>query len=69
MTSYRQPGTVLADHLFAVPLDHGRPDGEHVPRPDLNVWHVLRPRPGGRAISDVPAASTPDRSAEKSNDP
>jgi pimeloyl-ACP methyl ester carboxylesterase len=28
--SYRQPGTVLTDHLFAVPLDHGRPDGEQI---------------------------------------
>jgi hypothetical protein len=25
--TYRQPGTVLTDRLFAVPLDHGRPDG------------------------------------------
>ncbi|HUB22120.1 MAG TPA: alpha/beta fold hydrolase [Streptosporangiaceae bacterium] len=30
MTSYRQPGTVLTDHVFAVPLDHGRPDGEQI---------------------------------------
>ena len=28
--SYRQPGTVLTDHLFAVPLDHGQPDGEQI---------------------------------------
>jgi pimeloyl-ACP methyl ester carboxylesterase len=28
--SYRQPGTVLTDHVFAVPLDHGRPDGEQI---------------------------------------
>jgi pimeloyl-ACP methyl ester carboxylesterase len=28
--SYRQPGTVLTDRLFAVPLDHGRPDGEQI---------------------------------------
>ena len=27
---YRQPGTVLTDHVFAVPLDHGRPDGEQI---------------------------------------
>ena len=25
--SYRQPGTVLTDHTFRVPLDYGRPDG------------------------------------------
>ncbi|MGH3228699.1 MAG: alpha/beta fold hydrolase [Streptosporangiaceae bacterium] len=30
MMSYRQAGTVLTDHLFAVPLDHGRPDGEQL---------------------------------------
>ncbi len=30
MTSYRQPGTVLTDHTFLVPLDHGRPDGEQI---------------------------------------
>ncbi len=30
MTSYRQAGTVLTDHLFAVPLDHGRPDDEQI---------------------------------------
>jgi pimeloyl-ACP methyl ester carboxylesterase len=28
--TYRQPGTVLTDHQFAVPLDHGRPDGEQI---------------------------------------
>ena len=28
MTSFRHPGTVLTDHVFGVPLDHARPDGE-----------------------------------------
>jgi pimeloyl-ACP methyl ester carboxylesterase len=28
--SYRQPGTVLTDRVFAVPLDHDRPDGEQI---------------------------------------
>ncbi|MFI5617092.1 alpha/beta fold hydrolase [Streptomyces sp. NPDC051567] len=28
--SYRQPGVVLTDHRFTVPLDHGRPDGEQI---------------------------------------
>jgi pimeloyl-ACP methyl ester carboxylesterase len=27
---YRQTGTVLTDHTFTVPLDHGRPDGEQI---------------------------------------
>jgi pimeloyl-ACP methyl ester carboxylesterase len=30
VTRYRQPGTVLTDHVFAVPLDHSRPDGEQI---------------------------------------
>jgi pimeloyl-ACP methyl ester carboxylesterase len=30
VTTYRQPGTVLTDHRFSVPLDHGRPDGERI---------------------------------------
>ena len=30
MASYRQAGTVLADHTFPVPLDHDRPDGERI---------------------------------------
>jgi pimeloyl-ACP methyl ester carboxylesterase len=27
---YRQPGVVLTDHRFSVPLDHARPDGERI---------------------------------------
>jgi pimeloyl-ACP methyl ester carboxylesterase len=30
MPTYRQPGTVLTDHTFAVPLDHDRPEGERI---------------------------------------
>jgi pimeloyl-ACP methyl ester carboxylesterase len=30
MVSYRQPGTVLTDLTFTVPLDHARPGGEHI---------------------------------------
>ncbi len=30
MTSYRQPGTVLRDRGFTVPLDHARPHGEQI---------------------------------------
>ena len=30
MRTYRQPGTVLTDHHFSVPLDHGRPDGGRI---------------------------------------
>ncbi len=30
MTSFRQPGTVLTDHTFRVPLDYTQPDGEQI---------------------------------------
>ena len=30
MISYRQPGTVLTDRTFTVPLDHAKPDGEQI---------------------------------------
>jgi len=30
VSSYRQPGTVLTDHTFLVPLDHANPDGEQI---------------------------------------
>ena len=30
MITYRQPGTVLTDRRFAVPLDHSRPDGAQI---------------------------------------
>lgn len=30
MAVHRQPGTVLTDHTFGVPLDHAMPDGEQI---------------------------------------
>ncbi|MCL2585408.1 MAG: alpha/beta hydrolase [Streptosporangiales bacterium] len=30
MNTFRQPGTVLTDHVVEVPLDHSRPDGERI---------------------------------------
>jgi pimeloyl-ACP methyl ester carboxylesterase len=48
MTSYRQAGTVLADHLFAVPLDHGRPDGEQI---EVFAREVVA---AGQAGADLP---------------
>jgi pimeloyl-ACP methyl ester carboxylesterase len=30
VSTYRQPGTVVTDHHFSVPLDHGRPEGERI---------------------------------------
>jgi pimeloyl-ACP methyl ester carboxylesterase len=30
MVTFRQPGTVLADRTFTVPLDHAKPDGDQI---------------------------------------
>jgi pimeloyl-ACP methyl ester carboxylesterase len=30
VNTYRQPGTVVTDHHFSVPLDHGRPEGDQI---------------------------------------
>jgi pimeloyl-ACP methyl ester carboxylesterase len=30
MITYRQPGTIVTDHTFLVPLDHSRPGGDHI---------------------------------------
>jgi pimeloyl-ACP methyl ester carboxylesterase len=30
MLSYRQPGTILNDHTFTVPLDHANPGGDKI---------------------------------------
>jgi pimeloyl-ACP methyl ester carboxylesterase len=39
----RQPGTVVTDHHFSVPLDHGRPDGERI---TVFAREVTASRPG-----------------------
>jgi len=46
--SFRQPGTVLTDRLFAVPLDHSRPDGEQI---EIFAREVVA---AGRADADLP---------------
>src|SRR5271167_425523 len=46
--SYRQAGTVLTDHVFAVPLDHGRPDGEQI---EVFAREVVA---AGKADADLP---------------
>ena len=43
---FRQPGTVLTDHMFTVPLDHQRPDGEQI---EVFAREVA---PAGRRDSD-----------------
>ena len=46
--SYRQPGTVLTDHVFAVPLDHGRPDDAQI---EVFAREVVA---AGKAEADLP---------------
>jgi pimeloyl-ACP methyl ester carboxylesterase len=48
MLSFRQPGTVLTNHMFAVPLDHGRPDGEQI---EVFAREVVA---AGKAGADLP---------------
>ena len=48
MTTYRQPGTVLTDRVFAVPMDHGRPDGEQI---EVFAREVVA---AGQADADLP---------------
>ena len=48
MTSFHQPGTVLTDRVFAVPLDHGRPDGEQI---EVFAREVVA---AGKADADLP---------------
>jgi pimeloyl-ACP methyl ester carboxylesterase len=45
---YRQPGTVLTDHVFAVPLDHARPDGERI---EVFAREVVA---AGKAAAELP---------------
>ena len=48
MTSFRHPGTVLTDHVFGVPLDHARPDGELI---EVYAREVVA---AGKADADLP---------------
>jgi pimeloyl-ACP methyl ester carboxylesterase len=48
MTSYRQPGTVLTDRTFTVPLDHAKPDGEQI---QVFAREVVA---AGKASADLP---------------
>ena len=46
MSTYRQPGTIVADHTFLVPLDHARPDGDQI---EIFARSVTGAQPGGNA--------------------
>jgi len=49
MLSYRQPGTVVTDRTFSVPLDHARPEGEQIEIFAREVAAADAARPGGGA--------------------
>jgi pimeloyl-ACP methyl ester carboxylesterase len=48
MSSYSQPGTVLTDHTFLVPLDHARPEGDQI---EVFAREVVA---AGKAGADLP---------------
>ncbi|HEY1624104.1 MAG TPA: alpha/beta fold hydrolase [Streptosporangiaceae bacterium] len=48
MTTYRQPGTIVTDWTFAVPLDHARPDGEQI---EVFARQIVA---AGQADADLP---------------
>ncbi|MBO0833486.1 MAG: alpha/beta fold hydrolase [Actinobacteria bacterium] len=73
MLSYRQPGTILTDRVFTVPLDHTRPGGEQIElfgreivaaggnNPDLPWLVFLQGGPGFGAPRPVGRESWLDR--------
>lgn len=72
----RQPGVVLTDHLFQVPLDHAAPQGEQIEvyarevvaagkeRSDLPWLLYLQGGPGGRAARPLGRDSWLDRALD-----
>jgi pimeloyl-ACP methyl ester carboxylesterase len=46
--SFRQPGTIVTDHVFGVPLDHGHPDGQQI---EVFAREVVA---AGQAGADLP---------------
>ncbi|NGO06854.1 alpha/beta hydrolase [Streptomyces sp. HC44] len=49
--SYRQPGVVLADRRFTVPLDHDDPNGETI---ELYAREVVASDKSDKAVQDLP---------------
>ncbi|MEV4756858.1 alpha/beta fold hydrolase [Micromonospora sp. NPDC049559] len=76
MPTYRQPGTVVTDHHFQVPLDHAEPAGEQIEvyarevvaagkDPDTLPWLLfLQGGPGGRSPRPVGRDSWLDRALD-----
>jgi pimeloyl-ACP methyl ester carboxylesterase len=48
---YRQAGTILTEHTFTVPLDHGRPEGEQI---EVFAREVTAAGQAGQAAHDRP---------------
>ena len=48
MISFRQPGTILTDRVFGVPLDHGHPEGRQI---EVFAREVVA---AGKADADLP---------------
>ncbi|MFD9503389.1 alpha/beta fold hydrolase [Streptomyces sp. NPDC060035] len=77
MSTVRQPGLVLTDHHFEVPLDHRVPEGEHITlyacevtatgkRPDNLPWLVyLQGGPGSGSPRPVGRAHWLDRALDE----
>ncbi|MFF8610399.1 alpha/beta fold hydrolase [Streptomyces sp. NPDC015346] len=51
MTSYRQPGLVLTDRRFTVPLDHAHPEGEQI---EVYGREVVASDKAGTDATDLP---------------
>jgi pimeloyl-ACP methyl ester carboxylesterase len=51
MSSFRQPGTVLTDHSFEVPLDHADPDGAQI---TVFAREVVAIESAARTAGDLP---------------
>ncbi|WP_262284347.1 alpha/beta hydrolase [Micromonospora sp. MA102] len=76
MPTYRQPGTVITDHTFRVPLDHADPAGERIEvyarevvaagreRESLPWLLFLQGGPGGRSPRPVGRDSWLDRALD-----
>ncbi|MGP7996533.1 MAG: hypothetical protein ACLPKI_04225 [Streptosporangiaceae bacterium] len=56
---YRQAGTIVTEHTFTVPLDHGQPDGAQIEVFAREVTAASPAAPGrspeGAALAAVPA--------------
>ncbi|MEV8565264.1 alpha/beta fold hydrolase [Streptomyces sp. NPDC051322] len=51
LTSYRQPGLVLTDHRFRVPVDHAQPGGERI---ELYAREVVASDKGASDLAGLP---------------